>query len=94
MGVGEIYLCRAIAQVTGRSVPRIKDDIAVKGDLGIVAEESKANQRTMFTPAPLTVSKVFDTVKEIALMSGQSVRDLKLFCFLKIFNLFFVSVSK
>lgn len=73
LGVGEIYICRAIAQVTGRSVDKIKSDIAEKGDLGIVAEESKSNQRIMFQPAPLKVKDVFLNGKEIAVMSGQAV---------------------
>lgn len=62
-----------VAQVTGRSVNMIKNEISEKGDLGLVAEHSKTNQRMMFQPAALTVKKVFKNLKEIALMSGQAV---------------------
>lgn len=64
---------RAIAQCTGRTVAQIKTDAQEAGDLGIVAEESRSNQRMMFQPAPLTVSNVFTKLKEIAQMTGQAV---------------------
>lgn len=73
MGIGEIYICKAIAETTGRSVSAIKSEISERGDLGIVAEHSKSNQRMMFQPAPLTVTKVFANLKEIALLSGHAV---------------------
>lgn len=62
-----------VAQTTGRSVDRIKADVKQMGDLGKVAEASKSNQRMMFQPAKLNVRAVFDKLKEIALMTGNSV---------------------
>ena len=64
---------RAIAQTTGRSVDKIKSDVAELGDLGIVAEQSRSNQKMMFQPAKLTISSVFMKLKEIASMTGTSV---------------------
>lgn len=64
---------RAIAQASGRSVDKIKQDAEQKGDLGIVAEQSRSTQRIMFQPAKLTVKAVFDKLKEIASMSGNDV---------------------
>ncbi|KAL7645070.1 UNVERIFIED_CONTAM: hypothetical protein RMT77_003448 [Armadillidium vulgare] len=78
LGIGEIYVCRMVAQVTGRSVNMIKNEISEKGDLGLVAEHSKTNQRMMFQPAALTVKKVFKNLKEIALMSGQASQAKKI----------------
>ena len=65
---------RAIAQASGRSLDKIKADAERLGDLGIVAEQSRTNQRTMFQPAKLTVPGVFKKLKEIALMTGHAVR--------------------
>lgn len=73
MGIGETILMRAIAQASGRSVDKIKQDAEQKGDLGIVAEQSRSTQRIMFQPAKLTVKVVFDKLKEIASMSGNDV---------------------
>lgn len=73
LGIGDMILMRAIAQASGRSVEKIKQDAEQKGDLGIVAEESRSNQRIMFQPAKLTVRGVFDKLKEIALMTGNAV---------------------
>lgn len=64
---------QAIAQCTGRTNAQIKADVASTGDLGIVAEKSRSNQRIMFRPAPLTVQSVFNQLTVIANISGQSV---------------------
>nr|XP_027227889.1 DNA ligase 1-like isoform X2 [Penaeus vannamei] len=78
LGIGETILMRAIAQASGRSVDKIKQDAEQKGDLGIVAEQSRSTQRIMFQPAKLTVKAVFDKLKEIASMSGNDVQSKKI----------------
>lgn len=77
LGVAETSLMKVICQTTGRSMAQIKADTQSTGDLGIVAERSKSNQRLMFTPAPLTVDSVFNRLKEIARMSGHSAMNKK-----------------
>lgn len=57
----------------GRQLDKIKAEAQEKGDLGLVAESSRSNQRTMFQPASLTAGGVFRKLKEIASMSGNSV---------------------
>lgn len=52
---------------------KIKAEAQEKGDLGLVAESSRSNQRMMFQPASLTAGGVFRKLKEIASMSGNSV---------------------
>lgn len=52
---------------------KIKAEAQEKGDLGLVAESSRSNQRMMFQPASLTAGGVFKKLKEIASMSGNSV---------------------
>ncbi|XP_069186184.1 DNA ligase 1 isoform X2 [Procambarus clarkii] len=78
LGIGETILMRAIAQSSGRSVEKIKLDAEQKGDLGIVAEQSRSNQRVMFQPANLTVRGVFEKLKEIALMTGTASQSKKI----------------
>ncbi|KAG7454963.1 hypothetical protein MATL_G00251460 [Megalops atlanticus] len=73
LGVGETVLMRAVAQATGRQLDKIKAEAQEKGDLGLVAESSRSNQRMMFAPASLTAAGVFSKLKEIAKMSGNSV---------------------
>ncbi|KAK0097062.1 hypothetical protein PV326_003401 [Microctonus aethiopoides] len=72
LGIAETTLIKAIAQCTGRTPAQIKADVQEAGDLGIVAEGSRSNQRVMFQPAALTISHVFTKLKEIALMTGNS----------------------
>ncbi|CAL1526365.1 unnamed protein product [Lymnaea stagnalis] len=78
LGIGETVLMKAIAQATGRNVDKIKEEAQEKGDLGIVAESSRSNQKMMFTPPKLTVSTVFTKLKEIASMSGNAVMAKKI----------------
>lgn len=77
LGIGESLLIKAIVQSTGRSAAQIKADAAKLGDLGLVAEASRGSQRTMFMPAALTVTKVFENLRDIAKMSGHSVMNQK-----------------
>jgi len=64
---------KAIADATGRTPAKIKEQYTTEGDLGSVAQSSRSNQSTMFQPAKLTVPQVFKTLKEIASISGGSV---------------------
>eukprot|EP00731_Ephydatia_muelleri_P029245 Em0020g889a len=72
LGVGESLLMKAIASATGRQLQHIKADAVEKGDLGIVAEQSRSNQKMMFAPPRLTISGVFAKLKEIASMAGNA----------------------
>lgn len=58
---------------------KIKAEAQEKGDLGLVAESSRSNQRMMFQPASLTAGGVFRKLKEIASMSGNSVSQRIMF---------------
>ncbi|XP_026829707.1 DNA ligase 1 isoform X2 [Ooceraea biroi] len=78
LGVADTNLMKAIAQCTGRTLAQIKADVQEVGDLGIVAEGSRSNQRTMFQPAPLTVPNVYTKLKEIAQMTGHASLAKKL----------------
>ncbi|CAI8024697.1 DNA ligase 1 [Geodia barretti] len=77
LGIGDSLLIKAIAGATGRSVQKIKNDVVKKGDLGLVAESSRSNQRMMFAPPKLTVSAVFAKLKEIASMTGSASMSKK-----------------
>ncbi|XP_070581060.1 DNA ligase 1-like isoform X2 [Ptychodera flava] len=78
LGIGETLLMKTIAQATGRSLEKIKADTAEKGDIGLVAETSRSNQRTMFAPPKLTASGVFAKLKEIANMTGNASMSRKI----------------
>lgn len=77
LGVAETNIMKAIAQTTGRSLQQIKSDAQQTGDLGIVAERSRSNQRMMFTPAAHTVQAMFTKLKGIAQMSGSTSMQKK-----------------
>ncbi|KAJ9059525.1 ATP-dependent DNA ligase Cdc17 [Entomophthora muscae] len=77
LGIGESVLMKAVAEATGRTLAKIKADVAKVGDLGTVAQESRSTQGTLFKPKPLTILIVFKTLKEIAMMSGNSSMQRK-----------------
>ncbi|XP_064462893.1 DNA ligase 1-like isoform X2 [Ornithodoros turicata] len=77
LGVGESLLVKALAEATGRTPDKIKAEVTVKGDLGLVAESSRSNQRIIFAPAPLVMSNVFAKLKSIAQMTGNMVQSKK-----------------
>ncbi|KIM48219.1 hypothetical protein M413DRAFT_225258 [Hebeloma cylindrosporum] len=77
LGIGESILIKAIGESTGRSLSLIKADLKKEGDLGLVAMNSKNNQKTLFKPKPLTVPFVFSNLRDIALSSGQSSQAKK-----------------
>ncbi|XP_031568810.1 DNA ligase 1-like, partial [Actinia tenebrosa] len=77
LGIGDHILMKAVAESTGRNLQLIKADLAEKGDLGLVAEASRSNQRTMFAPPKLTAVGVFSKLKEISLLTGHSSMSRK-----------------
>lgn len=77
LGLGESIIIKAICLATGRQDSHIKNELKEKGDLGLIAESSRVNQTLLFKPKPLTVQVVFDRLKSIAEMKGQSVQSKK-----------------
>lgn len=80
LGIAETSLMKIIAQTTGRSLAQIRTDAKNTGDLGLVAEQSKSNQRMMIVPAALQVRVVFGKLQEIAKMTGSAVSSMATFC--------------
>ncbi|XP_075461332.1 DNA ligase 1 isoform X2 [Ascaphus truei] len=78
LGIGETILMKAVAQATGRQLDKIKAEAQEMGDLGLVAESSRSNQRTMFTPPKLIAFGVFSKLKEIARMTGNASTNKKI----------------
>ncbi|KAI6228775.1 DNA ligase [Aphelenchoides fujianensis] len=77
LGVADSFLTKAVAQATGRTPAKIKEDLVRLGDLGLVAQQSRTTQQTLFKPQPLTVPYVFNKMREIAKISGKDSSDKK-----------------
>ena len=77
LGIGETIIIKAIADSTGRTTEQLKLDYKSRGDLGLVAEASRATQRTMFKPKALTVEHVYKKLKEIAQLTGNKSQQRK-----------------
>jgi DNA ligase 1 len=77
LGVGDSSLIKALSLATGRKESAIKSDYDKVGDIGAVAAASRATQKTMFTPPPLTVAGVYRALLEIAAAEGAKSQDRK-----------------
>lgn len=71
LGLGDMLLQKALGEATGRLPKDIKADYQQLGDLGKVANQSRACQRVMFASKALTVSGVHKTMLLIASMAGK-----------------------
>ncbi|KAJ1305103.1 hypothetical protein OPQ81_000142 [Rhizoctonia solani] len=78
LGIGESLLIKAIGESTGRKIDAIKDELKKEGDLGLVAMNSRAMQKTLWKPKPLTLPFVFKSLLEIAQSTGHSSQNKKI----------------
>ncbi|XP_023564317.1 DNA ligase 1 [Octodon degus] len=78
LGVGDGVLLKAVAQATGRQLESVRAEAAEKGDVGLVAENSRSTQRLMLPPPPLTTSGVFSKFQDIARLTGNASMTKKM----------------
>ncbi|XP_005414980.1 PREDICTED: DNA ligase 1 isoform X2 [Chinchilla lanigera] len=78
LGVGDGVLLKAVAQATGRQLESVRAEAVEKGDVGLVAENSRSTQRLMLPPPPLTTSGVFYKFRDIALLTGNASMTKKM----------------
>lgn len=57
----------------GRQLESVRAEAAEKGDVGLVAENSRSTQRLMLPPPALTASGVFAKFRDIARLTGSAV---------------------
>ncbi|TKY67157.1 DNA ligase 1 [Spatholobus suberectus] len=77
LGLGDASITKALADAYGRTEAWIKTQYQKKGDLGLVAKESRSSQPMMWKPDALTIRKVFNTFRLIAKESGKDSQEKK-----------------
>lgn len=78
LGVGDGVLLKAVAQATGRQLESVRAEVAEKGDVGLVAENSRSTQRLMLPPPALTATGVFARFRDIARLTGSASTSKKI----------------
>src|SRR3990170_3486698 len=79
LGLAEKLVIRVLATATGIDEPRITGMWKEKGDLGIVAEDTIEGRRQRALGAePLTLSKVYTNLDEIARAAGTGSQEKKI----------------
>ena len=87
LGLAEKLAIRAIALAAGASDETITAAWKASGDLGSVSEaQLKDKTQTTLSSEPLTVERVYDHLKEIALASGSGSQEKKLRLFADLLN--------
>ncbi|KAK2504206.1 hypothetical protein MC885_008873 [Smutsia gigantea] len=72
LGIGDGVLLKAVAQATGRQLEAVRAEAAEKGDVGLVAENSRSTQRLMLPPPVLSASGVFSKFRDIGRLTGSA----------------------
>ena len=75
--MGDFILKKVIANTTGLSLQRLREQAKDVTDLGVLALNARKKQVTLFTQSALTVRQVFGTMKEMGGMSGKNVATKK-----------------
>ncbi|MEM0173368.1 MAG: ATP-dependent DNA ligase [Sulfolobaceae archaeon] len=86
LGVGEKFLIKAISIATNRKEKEVEDLLKKIGDLGEVTARLKREEKGsgvldfFASPQskPLTVEEVYETLKKVALTTGEGSRDIKI----------------
>jgi len=79
LGLAEKLAIRAIALATGQADETIVDAWKTSGDLGTVADELlRTRKQAALITEPLTVSKVYDNLREIATTAGEGSQQRKI----------------
>jgi len=80
LGIGDAILIKAIGEASGTNPSMIKQKYEAEGDLGFVAKNAKAKQRTLGfgkKPKPLMASEVLSVLRQIAMTSGAQSQKWK-----------------
>lgn len=77
LGIGDSIVMKAIVEATGKSMKTLKEEYTKVGDLGLIAQSSTNTVRTLKAPKPLTVHGLFESLLQIAKMTGHDVMKKK-----------------
>lgn len=80
LGIGDSLLVKAICEATGRKKDAVEEDYKREGDLGVVALNSRASQKTLSfaaKPKPLLATFVLEQLRKITLTKGDNAQSRK-----------------
>lgn len=80
LGIGDSLLVKAVCEATGRKKDAVDEAYEKEGDLGIVAVQSRASQKTLgfvAKPKPLTASYVLEQFRSITQIKGEKAQARK-----------------
>jgi DNA ligase-1 len=80
LGIGESLLVKAVCESTGRNKGAVEEEYNREGDLGVVAQNSRSNQKTLSfasKPTPLLASHVLKQFRLITQTKGDKAQQKK-----------------
>ncbi|MCK4496637.1 MAG: ATP-dependent DNA ligase, partial [Candidatus Aenigmarchaeota archaeon] len=78
VGIADLLMVKIVSKSTGFSENEVLSGFKKTGDFGLVIEDlvGKKKQKTLFTK-PLTVEKVFENLRELAVIEGKGSQERK-----------------
>lgn len=78
VGIADLLMVKIVSKSTGFSEKEVLSGFKKTGDFGLVIEDlvGKKKQKTLFTK-PLTVEKVFENLRELAVIEGKGSQERK-----------------
>ncbi|TBU19858.1 DNA ligase, partial [Hamiltosporidium tvaerminnensis] len=70
MGIGETTIIKVVSEVTGLKVQKIKQEMSVTGDLGLIGMKKRVSQLFVSKQPKLTVFQVFHTLQSLSEEQG------------------------
>ncbi|KAL7722215.1 DNA ligase [Entamoeba marina] len=74
LGIGDGILKKVVQEITGLKQQQLNEKIKELGDIGIVAQRSKQNQKTLFPLKPLTIGHVSETLLNIVTADSTEIK--------------------
>jgi DNA ligase-1 len=78
LGIGDSLLFKAVSESSGKTLKQIREAVQKQGDIGKAMMDSKSNQKMLMKPKILTISHVYKTFQQIAMLQGKSSQEKKI----------------
>ncbi|MEN2498834.1 MAG: tRNA ligase, partial [Marteilia pararefringens] len=77
-GIGQQLVTKCISQMTGMNSKELQKKLVTYGDLGLLLEAQQMVQKPLIKPKPLLIGKTFNSLLDMARISGDKSKQIKI----------------